>query len=558
MLGGIPTVAAMTQPANVDVVVVGAGVAGMYAVHRFRRDGLTVRGFEAGADVGGTWFFNRYPGARCDVESVDYSFSFSDELQQEWDWSEKYATQPEILSYLNHVADRFDLRSAFTFDTRVESAVFDEDAVEWVVRTDAGACVRARYCVFATGSLSAANTPDIPGRDRFAGRVLHTAAWPHDGVDFTGMRVGVIGTGSSGIQSIPMIAQQAEHLTVFQRTANYSVPAGNAPLTDEHRDDQKAKYAERRRLSRLSGGGSPFQPHPRRALEVGEDERRRAYEERWNMGGVLFAKTFPDQTSDPEANDTARIFVEEKIRSMVVDPVIADRLIPKDHPIGTKRIVTDSGYFPTFNRDNVTLVDLRESPLDEVTESGIRTVGEHYDLDAIVFATGFDALTGSLDRIDIRGRADRTLREHWRDGPRTYLGLGVDGFPNLFLVTGPGSPSVLANMILGAEDHIDWIADAIGYVDRHGYRGLEARTDAVERWQAELAERADRTLFPRANSWYMGANIPGKPRVFMLFLGGFATYREICAHAAESGYDGFELVDAVRRPRPDAAEVMAE
>lgn len=548
----------MTQAAEVDVVVVGAGVAGMYAVHRFRRDGLTVRGFEAGSGVGGTWYFNRYPGARCDVESVDYSFSFSEELQQEWNWSEKYATQPEILRYLDHVADRFDLRSAFTFDTRVQSAVFDEEAVEWVVCTDGGERVRARFCVFATGSLSTANLPDIPGRDRFAGSVFHTAAWPHEEVDFTGLRVGVIGTGSSGIQSIPVIAQQADHLTVFQRTANYSVPAGNAPLTDEERRAQKANYAERRRLSRLSGGGSPFRPHPKGALEVGEDERRRAYEERWNMGGVLFAKTFPDQTTSLEANDTARLFVEEKIRSLVDDPVVADRLTPKDHPIGTKRIVTDSGYYTTFNRDNVTLVDLRQTPLTEITESGIRTAGAHHDLDAIVFATGFDALTGTLDRIEIRGRGGRRLRDHWGRGPRTYLGLGVDGFPNLFLVTGPGSPSVLANMILGAEDHIDWIADAVGYLDRRGLRGLEARADAVDRWQADLADRADRTLFPRADSWYTGANIPGKPRGFMLFLGGFATYREICARVAGADYDGFHLVGADARRVADAAAAVAE
>ncbi|MGN5237926.1 MULTISPECIES: NAD(P)-binding domain-containing protein [unclassified Rhodococcus (in: high G+C Gram-positive bacteria)] len=532
----------MTQPADVDVVVVGAGVAGMYAVHRFNRDGLSVRGFEAGDDVGGTWFFNRYPGARCDVESVDYSFSFSDELQQDWDWSEKYATQPEILRYLNHVADRFDLRSAFTFGTRVVSAVYDEDSVVWEVSTDSGERVRARFCVFATGSLSTANTPAIPGSDRFAGSVFHTAAWPHEGVDFSGMRVGVIGTGSSGIQSVPVIAEHAEHLTVFQRTANYSVPAGNAPLTDEQRREHKAGYAERRRLSRLSGGGSPFHPHPKGALEVGEEERRAAYEQRWNMGGVLFAKTFPDQTSNLEANDTARAFVEGKIRAMVDDPEVADRLIPKDHPIGTKRIVTDSGYYTTFNRDNVSLVDLRKTPITEITGTGVRTTETHHDLDALVYATGFDALTGTLDRIDIRGRGDRKLREHWQGGPRTYLGLGVDGFPNLFLVTGPGSPSVLANMILGAEDHIDWIADAIAHVDINGHRGLEARADAVDRWQAELAERADRTLFPRADSWYTGANIPGKPRGFMLFIGGFASYREICARVAETGYDGFDLV----------------
>ncbi|EOM76571.1 monooxygenase [Rhodococcus rhodnii LMG 5362] len=527
---------------DVDVVVIGAGVAGMYAVHRFRLDGLSVRGFEAGSDVGGTWYFNRYPGARCDVESVDYSYSFSDELQQEWDWSEKYATQPEILRYLSHVADRFGLRSAFTFDTRVTAATWDDGV--WQIRTDSGEEVRARFCVCATGSLSQPNTPPIEGRERFTGRVLHTASWPHEGVDFRGLRVGVVGTGSSGIQSIPEIARSAESVTVFQRTANYSVPAGNAPLDDETRREQKANYAERRRLSRLSGGGSPFVPHPKGALEVDPEERRRAYEARWQMGGVLFAKTFPDQTSNLESNDTAREFAEEKIRALVKDPAIADALVPKDHPIGTKRIVTDSGYFETYNRDNVELVDLRKTPIREITETGVETTAGHHDIDVLVFATGFDALTGAVARIDIRGRGGRTLREHWNGGPRTYLGLGVDGFPNLFLVTGPGSPSVLANMILGAEDHIDWIADAVAHLGEHGKATIEARPDAVDAWQAQLSERADRTLFPRAASWYTGANIEGKPRGFMLFIGGFATYRQICADVAGSGYEGFTLTDA--------------
>ncbi|QNG20154.1 NAD(P)/FAD-dependent oxidoreductase [Rhodococcus triatomae] len=526
---------------QVDAVVVGAGIAGLYAIHRLRRDGLTVRGIEAGSGVGGTWYFNRYPGARCDVESVDYSYSFSEELQQDWDWSEKYATQPEILRYIEHVAERFDLAREYLFDTRVVSADFDAGTDTWTVRTDRGDVVRARFCVFATGSLSAANTPDIAGRDEFAGETFHTAHWPHEGVDFTGKRVGVIGTGSSGIQSIPLIAQQAEQLYVFQRTANYSVPAGNQPLDEQTRRQQKANYAERRRLSRLSGGGSPFSPRPVGALEVSEEERRAAYEERWRLGGVLFAKTFPDQTSDLAANETARQFAEEKIRELVDDPEVAELLIPKDHPIGTKRIVTDSDYFQTYNRDNVTLVDLRSTPIERIDPTGIATSARHYDLDAIVFATGFDALTGSLDRIDIRGRDGRLLRESWSAGPRTYLGLGVDGFPNLFLVTGAGSPSVLANMILGAEQHVDWIADCIRHLDEHGYATIEPTVEAVEDWLAECAERASKTLFPTANSWYMGANIPGKPRVFMLYLGGFGNYGRICTDVAEAGYKGFTL-----------------
>ncbi|MDI9914216.1 NAD(P)/FAD-dependent oxidoreductase [Rhodococcus sp. IEGM 1379] len=532
------------EAATVDVVLVGAGVSGMYAMHKLRQSGLTVQGFEAGSDVGGTWYFNRYPGARCDVESVDYSFSFSEEVQQEWDWSEKYATQPEILSYINFVAERFDLRSDFAFDTRVLSAEFDEATSVWRVTTDQGLDVTARFCIFATGCLSAANVPNIEGRDTFAGNTYHTGHWPHEGVDFTGRRVGVIGTGSSGIQSIPVLAEQADQLFVFQRSANYSVPAGNATLDEATRQEQKANYAERRRLSRISGGGSPFNADPRSALEVSEEERIEAYDKRWTLGGVLFGKTFADQTSNLEANDTARRFAEGKIRSLIDDPEVAELLIPKDHPIGTKRIVTDTNYYETYNRDNVTLVDLKSNPIDSIDADGIKTASEHYELDDIVFATGFDAMTGALERISVTGREGVTLKQAWEAGPRTYLGLGVPGFPNLFIMTGPGSPGVLANVILAGEQHADWISDFITYLDDHGLRTAEATTSATDAWVEECSERASRTLFPSANSWYMGANIPGKPRVFMPFIGGFGTYRQICEDVSASGYKGFEMIAA--------------
>nr|4AP1_A Chain A, STEROID MONOOXYGENASE [Rhodococcus rhodochrous] len=534
---------ATTGTTSYDVVVVGAGIAGLYAIHRFRSQGLTVRAFEAASGVGGVWYWNRYPGARCDVESIDYSYSFSPELEQEWNWSEKYATQPEILAYLEHVADRFDLRRDIRFDTRVTSAVLDEEGLRWTVRTDRGDEVSARFLVVAAGPLSNANTPAFDGLDRFTGDIVHTARWPHDGVDFTGKRVGVIGTGSSGIQSIPIIAEQAEQLFVFQRSANYSIPAGNVPLDDATRAEQKANYAERRRLSRESGGGSPHRPHPKSALEVSEEERRAVYEERWKLGGVLFSAAFPDQLTDPAANDTARAFWEEKIRAVVDDPAVAELLTPKDHAIGAKRIVTDSGYYETYNRDNVELVDLRSTPIVGMDETGIVTTGAHYDLDMIVLATGFDAMTGSLDKLEIVGRGGRTLKETWAAGPRTYLGLGIDGFPNFFNLTGPGSPSVLANMVLHSELHVDWVADAIAYLDARGAAGIEGTPEAVADWVEECRNRAEASLLNSANSWYLGANIPGRPRVFMPFLGGFGVYREIITEVAESGYKGFAILE---------------
>jgi cation diffusion facilitator CzcD-associated flavoprotein CzcO len=536
------TIPADPQQPAIDAVVVGAGFAGLYALHKLRSQGLSVRVYEAAPEVGGTWYYNRYPGARCDVESVDYCYSFSDELQQEWTWTEKYATQAEILRYMNWVADKLDLRSGITFNTRVTSAVLDEDTLRWTVTTDAAEVVTARFCVMATGPLSAALTPDFPGLRTFAGEVYHTAHWPHQPVDFTGRRVAVIGTGSSGIQSVPIIAEKAGQLHVFQRTPNYSVPAGNRPLTDQDVTAYKANYDERRRLSWRSGGGSPHIAHPQRTMEATVDERREAFEKRWELGGVLFSKTFSDQMTDMAANEEARKFYEEKVRAVIDDPDVADMLIPTDHPIGTKRICTDTNYFQTFNRPNVKLVSVRKTPIESIDTTGINTTDAHYDLDMIVFATGFDALTGALGKIDIVGREGELMRDDWTDGPRTYLGLGVDGFPNLFLVSGPGAPAVLANMVLHAEAHVNWIADCIGYLDQHGYSGIEATPDAVDNWIAECGRRAEATLFTKANSWYLGANVPGKPRVFMLFLGGFATYNDICTEVVDAGYKGFNLI----------------
>jgi cation diffusion facilitator CzcD-associated flavoprotein CzcO len=533
-----------TAGPELDVVVVGAGFAGLYALHKFRAQGLSVRVLEAAPEVGGTWYYNRYPGARCDVESVDYCYSFSDELQQEWNWTEKYATQAEILRYLNWVADKLDLRRDIAFNTRVVSAVLDEATLRWTVTTDRGQALSARFCVMATGPLSDALTPNFAGLETFAGEIYHTAHWPHDPVDFAGKRVAVIGTGSSGIQSIPIIAEQAARLYVFQRTPNYSVPAGNKPLSAEELQEIKASYAERRRLSWRSGGGSPHVTAPKPTMEFSPEERRAAFEKRWQLGGVLFSKTFPDQLIDPAANEEARKFYEEKIRAVIEDPEVADMLIPTDHPIGTKRICTDSNYFQTFNKPHVSVVSVRATPIVSVDASGINTTDGHYNLDIIVFATGFDAMTGALSKIDIVGRGGQTLSDDWSHGPRTYLGLGVDGFPNLFLISGPGAPAVLANMVLHAEAQVNWISDAISYLDTHGHAAIEATADSVDEWGAECARRAEATLFTKANSWYMGANVPGKPRGFMLFVGGLATYNDICAEVADAGYKGFALLKA--------------
>ncbi|EHR50311.1 putative flavoprotein involved in K+ transport [Saccharomonospora marina XMU15] len=521
-----------------DVLVVGAGFAGLYALHRFRQDGFDVQGVEAAPGVGGTWYWNRYPGARCDVESVDYSYSFDERLQQEWRWSERYAAQPEILAYLEHVARRFDLECLIRFETRVTCARFDEQDSMWTVGTDTGDTLRARYLVLATGCLSAVHTPDIPGAADFAGEVLFTANWPHHPPSFEGRRVGVLGTGSSGIQSIPILAREAASLTVFQRSANYSVPMPNQVLSDEEWERIRADYPARRRKSAYAPAGTPHEPYPKGALEIGEEERRAALEARWQQGGVLFGKTFPDQMSDLAANDVARRFAEEKIRRIVHDPVTARDLIPTDHPIGTKRICTDIGYYETFNRPNVRLVNLRREPITRITETGIRTGGGEYELDVLVYATGFDAMTGSLSRMALSGRDDVRIQDVWAHGPLTYLGLGIPGFPNLFNLGGPGCPSVLANMVLHSEQQVDWVADLVTWCASNGIDQVEPRHDAAVKWTEHVQQVSRRTLFPMASSWYTGANIEGKPRGFMPYAGGFGNYRTSCDQVRSDGYEG--------------------
>ncbi len=524
-----------------DAVVVGAGFAGLYMLHRLRGLGLSARVFEAGQGVGGTWYWNRYPGARCDVESMDYSYSFSEELQQEWRWTERYSAQPEILKYANHVADRFGLRRDIQFGTRVTSAVFDESARHWTISTDRGDTVSARFCIMATGCLSDAQVPSFPGRDSFAGKWYHTGRWPHAGVDFSGLRVAVIGTGSSAIQSIPIIARQAAHLFVFQRTPNFSMPAHNAPLDPDYERQVKSNYNEFRRQARESRVGFVVDRSGDSALEVSREERNREYERRWARGGLGFSAAYTDILTSQEANDTAAEFFRAKIRSIVRDPVLADVLCPSDYPLGTKRLCVDTDYYATFNRDNVTLVDVRKGPIEAITPAGVRTAEAEYAVDAIVFATGFDAMTGALLKIDIRGRGGRTLQQAWAEGPRTYLGIAVAGFPNLFAITGPGSPSVLSNMIVSIEQHVDWIADCLAYLRAHGRATIEATARAQEAWVAHVNEVGHTTLYPRAKSWYMGANIPGKPRIFMPYIGGVGVYREKCAEVAARSYEGFAL-----------------
>ena len=533
----------MSEQEKFDAIVVGAGVGGLYAIHRLRKLGLTLRGFEAAADVGGTWYWNRYPGCRCDVESLEYSYSFSDELQQEWRWPERYGTQPEILRYINHVADRFDLRRDIEFSTRVKQAVFDGATNSWTVKTDTGKTVTARYCIMATGNLSTPRKPNIAGLDSFEGKWYHTGLWPHEGVDFTGLRVGVIGTGSSGVQSIPIIAKQAEHLYVFQRTANFSLPARNMPMPAEKERTHKAEYPERRRAAYDTPFGIAGHPPPvKSALEASEEERQRAYEAKWAEGGsISFLYSYTDLLLKKESNDTAAEFVRRKIRTTVKDPETAELLCPDNHPIGTKRLILDTDYYETYNRDNVTLVDIRSKPIQEVTPTGLRTADADYALDAIVFATGFDAMTGAMKEIDIRTDAGLSIQAKWEDGPRTYLGLMIAGFPNLFMITGPQSPGVKTQMILSCEQHVNWIADCIQYLRDHGLTRIEAEQNAEDAWVQHNNEVADRTLYPLANSWYVGANIPGKPRVFMPYVGGVPAYKKKCDEVAANGYEGFRL-----------------
>jgi cyclohexanone monooxygenase len=533
-----------TNPDKLDVIIIGAGVGGLYAIHKLRQLGLNVRAYEKGSDVGGTWYWNRYPGCRCDVESLEYSFSFSPELDQEWKWPERYGNQGEILKYVQHVADRFDLRQDVQFNTNITSATFDEKTNRWTVTTDKGEKITAPYCIMATGNLSTPRKPNIPGIDSYKGKTYHTGLWPHEGVDFTGLRVGVIGTGSSGVQSIPHIASQAKQLFVFQRTANFSLPAQNGPMDPVKDAKHKAEYPERR----AGAVNTPFAiagypPPTKSALEVSEEERNATYERKWQEGGsISFLYAYNDLLTNKAANDTASEFVRNKIRSIVKDKETAEALCPIDHPIGTKRLILDTNYYETYNLPHVKLVNIRKNAISEITETGIKTAdGKSYELDVIVFATGFDAMTGAMKEIDIKGKDGVSIRDKWQDGPQTYLGVMVAGFPNMFMITGPQSPGVKSQMIFSCQQHVDFIGDAIKFVRDRQMRRIEASRIAEMNWVQHNNEVADSTLYPLANSWYMGANIPGKPRVFMPYVGGVQNYVKKCQEVVEKGYEGFEM-----------------
>ncbi|MDG2241950.1 MAG: NAD(P)/FAD-dependent oxidoreductase [Rhodospirillaceae bacterium] len=525
---------------DIDVLIVGAGFGGLYALHKMRQCGFTAQVFEAGEDVGGTWYWNRYPGCRCDIESIHYSYQFDEDLQQDWVWSERYATQPEILSYIQHVAERFDLRKDITFNTRVTATTWNEAEAFWLVKTGTGKTIRAKFCIMATGPLSVPNMPIFAGLDSFTGDTYHTGLWPNEGVDFTGKRVAVIGTGSSAIQSIPFIAEQADHITVFQRTANYAVPAANRPLNPGELEAVKENYAALRAEGKNFPTAIPVTPAGPSALDASDEERERTFEEWWQDKGLMFQATYADLLFNDDANDTVSDFVRGKIRTIVKDPAVAEILVPKN-PFGCKRMCVDTDYYKTFNRDNVTLVDVSEKTIDKIVPDGVLVGDTTYAADAIIFATGYDAMTGALSKMHITGRDGLVLSDKWGEGPSSFLGLTVHRFPNMFTINGPGSPSALVNMVTGCEHHVDWIADCLTHLRDVGSNSIEAEKQAEDAWVEHTREVGNASLRSACDSWYMGANIPGKPRVFMPYLGGFPAYAEKCDKVAREAYEGFTI-----------------
>lgn len=523
------------------MIVVGAGFSGLYALHRLREMGLRTRVLEAAEDLGGVWYRNRYPGARCDIESVDYCYSFSDEVVQEWTWTERYPSQPEILSYLNYVADKFDLRSGITFGTRVSELHFDESSSVWTARTQDGQEFTARFVIMASGQLSVTHSPDIEGIEKFEGTLVHTGAWPSEGIDLTDKVVGVIGTGSSGVQCIPQIAKQAKHTYVFQRTPHYAIPAQNRPLDPSYVADLKSRFEEYRELARNHPGGTHRTLGEESALDVDPGALIDNFQSLWNKGGPDILASYRDLRTNEEAAEKAGDFVRSKIAEIVHDPRVAADLSPTTYPFGARRLVLEIDYYTTFNRDDVTLVATLRDPIEQVTATGVRTREADWDLDVLVLATGYDALTGALFDIDIRGIGGLTLREAWSEGPQTYLGLGSHRFPNMFFVAGAGSPSVLSNMLVSIEQHVEWITDFIEYLATHDLVRAEVEADKEREWVDHVQEVAAGTLFLKGNSWYTGANIAGKPRLFTLYLGGVGHYRSLCDRVAGNGYTGFEL-----------------
>ena len=531
----------MMKNVDVDVVVVGAGFSGLYLLYRLRKAGFSTRVFERGGDVGGTWYWNRYPGARCDVESLQYSYSFDEQLQQDWHWPEKFSAQPDILAYANHVADRFNLKKDIEFNIEVKASWFDEKLKTWKITTNTGEEINAQYFIMATGCISTTQIPNIKGLSDYVGNTFHTGDWPHEEVDFSGQSIAVIGTGSSGIQSIPVLAKQAKKLTVFQRTPNYSIPSQNEPMTKKYERSWKDVYSERRKEMRYSAHGSLKDLNDVPALSVDEDQRQELYTKRWAIGGTGFLGSFNDLLTNADANYTAAEYVRQQIKRVVKDKETAEILCPRSYPIGTKRICIDTGYFETYNRENVKLVDISKKPIQRLVTDGIIVDDQLYPFDSIIFATGFDAMTGSIFNVDIKGRDGLALKEKWIAGPKTYLGLMSASFPNLFMITGPGSPSVKSNMIMSIEQHVDLVIETLLSMRRKGLSVVEPELEAENKWVDHVQEVANKTLFPQANSWYMGANIPGKPRLFMPYIGGVGAYREICEEIVANNYRGFKF-----------------
>lgn len=528
---------------EVDAVVLGAGFAGLYMLHQLRSKGFSTIVYEAGDGVGGVWYWNRYPGARCDIESIYYNYTFSKELYEEWTWTSRYPEQAEILRYLNYVADRFQLRTDIQFNTRVTAAHFDEERHKWMIYLNDGQYILTKYFITGIGCLSAANVPNIQGLQQFTGKWYHTGHWPHEKVDFTGKRVGIIGTGSSGIQAIPVIAKEAEQLTVFQRTPQYTIPARNHAYDEDFIKETKQNFEAIKHSMRNSVSGTPFAQNQQSAMEDRDDRRQEVFEKAWAQGGFAFSATYHDLLTNEQSNEKAAEFIRSKIRQIVKDPVVAEKLCPK-YMYGTKRQVLDSDYFETYNRENVLLVDVKESPIQKITGEGIQTADNHFDLDIIIFATGYDGMTGPLFKIDIQGRNGVTLKEKWKGGAavQTYLGLTTAGFPNLFMITGPESPSVLVNMPIAIEQHVEWVAECMQYLREHDIDLVEPTLEAEEAWSKHCQEVANATLYVKGDSWYTGANIEGKPRSFLIYLGGFDYYTKYCKEVAQNNYEGFKLM----------------
>ncbi|MEM7542143.1 MAG: NAD(P)/FAD-dependent oxidoreductase [Pseudomonadota bacterium] len=528
---------------NFDVVIAGAGFAGLYMLHRIQQRGLKVRLFEAGSGIGGTWFWNRYPGARVDVESMEYSYSFDDDLQQEWSWSERYAGQPELQRYINHCADRFDLWPNIQLNTRVTGTTYNEATAEWLIDTDDGDAVRAKYCVLATGFLSSGSIPEFEGLEAYQGNTYLTSKWPEGGVDFTGQKVGIIGTGSSAVQAIPIIAKEVDHLTVFQRTPPFSIPLRNEPLNRDFEALVKDMYPEWRRRQRFESragfiavNNEPTPPNDSNAVDVSEQERLADYEMRWESGGLCFYSSYIDLLTNQQANDTLADFIREKTRQRIDDPEVAELLLPRGYPIMAKRLCADTGYYETYNRDNVKLVSIKDSPIEKLTDKGLVVNGEEFEFDSIIFATGFDAVTGAISRIDVKGKGGQDLNDYWTGAPRAYLGLASVGFPNMFFLDGPCANGALVSPMLLSEHQVEWVDRCIEHVGLANDATVEATPESEAEWMRHMEEVSAGSLLYKANSWYMGANIPGKPRALLSYLGGLENYRQQTGAGEANGY----------------------